>query len=132
MCSVGQGNCATSHPADSLPQVKGHAVTLVKLADKEANFSSHYALERLAVRRYYIHKNSAGAQRCRNFQANKAGTNNHHTFCRTCLRNDCLAVSERAEIVELRISRAFNWQTDRVGSGGQKESAKFEALATLK
>src|SRR6266851_10199561 len=132
MCSVGQGNCATTHPAHSLPQVKGYAVTFVKLADKEANLSSHYALERLAVRRYYIYKNSAGAQRCGNFQANKAGTNNHHTFCRTCLGNDCLAVSERAEIMELRISRAFNRQTDRVGSGSQEESAKFERLAIRK
>jgi hypothetical protein len=31
--------------------VKGYAVTLVKLADKEANLSSHYVLERLVVRR---------------------------------------------------------------------------------
>jgi hypothetical protein len=107
-------------------------VTFVKLADKEANLSSHYALERLAVRRYYMYKNSAGAQRCGNFQADKTGPNNHHTFCRGCLGNDRLAVSERAEIMELRISRAFNRQTDRVGSGRQQKSAKFEGLATLK
>src|SRR6266849_5324429 len=132
MCSVGQGNCATTHPAHSLPQMKGYAVTFVNLADKEANLSSHYALERLAVRRYYIYKNSAGAQRCGNFQADKTGDNNHHTFCRSCLGNDRLAISERAEIMELRISRAFNRQTDRVGSGGQQKSAKFEGLGTLK
>src|ERR1700730_9912064 len=34
--------------------------------------------------------------------------------------------------MELRISRAFNRQTDWVGSGGQQESAKFERLAILK
>ena len=34
--------------------------------------------------------------------------------------------------MELRLSRAFNRQTDRVGSGGQQESAKFERLAILK
>src|SRR6266849_1806257 len=98
MCSVGQGNCATTHPAHSLPQVKGYAVTFVKLADKEANLSSHYALERLAVRRYYIYNNSAGAQRCGNFQTDEAGANNYYTFCRSRLGNDGLAVSERAEI----------------------------------
>src|SRR5260370_31288157 len=116
MCSVGQGNCATTHPAHSLHQVKGYAVTFVKLADKEANLSSHYALERLAVGCYYIYKNSAGAKRCGNFQANKAGANNHHTFCRTCLGNDGLAVSERTEIMELRINPAFTRQMYRDGS----------------
>src|SRR5258708_30262490 len=112
--------------------MKGYAVSLVKFADEEANLGSHYAFERLARWRHYIYENSAGAQRCGNFQADKAGANNHHTFCRSCLGNDCLAVSERAEIMELRISRAFNRQTDWVGSGGQQESAKFEWLAILK
>jgi hypothetical protein len=61
--------------------MKGYAVSFVKSADKEANLSSHDAFEWLAPRRYYIYEDSAGAQRCGNFQADKAGTNNHHTFC---------------------------------------------------
>ena len=61
--------------------MKGYAVSFVKLADEEANLRSHYAFERLALRCYYIHEDSAGAQRCRNFQADKAGTNNCYTFC---------------------------------------------------
>jgi hypothetical protein len=111
--------------------MKGYAVSFVKLADEEANLSSHYAFERLAIRRYYVYEDSAGAQRCGNFQADKAGANHHHTCCRSCPGDDCFAISERAEVMELRISRAFDWQADRVGSGGQQESAKFQGLATL-
>ena len=61
--------------------MKGYAVSFVKLADEEANLSSHYAFERLAPRCYYIYEDSAVAQRCRNFQADKAGANNDYTFC---------------------------------------------------
>jgi hypothetical protein len=61
--------------------MKGYAVSLMKLADEEANLSSHYAFERLALRCYYIYNDSAGAQRCRNFQTDKAGANNYSTFC---------------------------------------------------
>jgi hypothetical protein len=61
--------------------MKGYAVSFVKFADEEANLSSHYAFERLALGRYYIYKDSAGAQRCGNFQTDKAGANNRYTFC---------------------------------------------------
>jgi hypothetical protein len=60
--------------------MKGYAVSFVKPADEEANLSSHYAFERLPLTSYYIYEDSAGAQRCRNFQTDKAGADNHHTF----------------------------------------------------
>ena len=82
-------------------------MSFVKLANEDANLSSHYAFERLPIRCYYIYKDSTGAQRCSNFQADKAGANNQDTFCRSCPGNDRLTVSERAQIMELRISRAF-------------------------
>src|SRR5438309_9735674 len=132
MCSVGQGDCATIEPSDGDSQMKGNAVSFVKLADELANISSHYAFERLTVRRYYVYRDSSRAQRRGNFQANKAGTNDYHTFCRTSFGNDRLAVSESTEIVELRIGRSFDSQMDGVGSGGQQESPKFESLAILK
>src|SRR4029077_462029 len=112
--------------------MKGNAVSFVKLADELANISSHYAFERLTARRDYIYKDSAGAQRRGNFQANKAGTNDYHTLCRTSLGNDRFAVSESTEILELRIGRSFDGQMDGVGSGGQQEGAKFKRLAILK
>ena len=65
--------------------MKSYAVSFVKLADEEANISSHDAFERLTVRCYYIYRDSAGTQRCGNFQANKAGTNNDYTFCELAL-----------------------------------------------
>jgi hypothetical protein len=34
--------------------------------------------------------------------------------------------------MDLSLSRAFNLQMDRVGSGGQQQSAKFERPAILK
>ena len=111
--------------------MKSYAVSFVKLADEEANISSHDAFERLTVRCYYIYRDSAGAQRRGNFQPNKAGTNDYHTFCRTRLGNDRLAVSERTEVVELRIGRSFDSQMDGVDSGGQQESPEFERLAIL-
>jgi hypothetical protein len=112
--------------------MESYAVSLVKLADEEANISTHDAFERLPVRRYYIYRDSSGAQRRGNFQGNKAGTNDYHTFCGTSLGNDRLAVIESTEIVELRIGRSFDLQMDGVGSGGQQESPKFERLAILK
>ena len=56
-------------------------MSFVKLADEEANLRSHYAFERLVPRCHYIYEDSAGAQRCRNFQADKAGANHHHMSC---------------------------------------------------
>ena len=61
--------------------MEGHTVSLMKSADEEANLGPHYAFERLAIWRYYVDEKSAGAQRCGNFQADKAGTNDRYTFC---------------------------------------------------
>src|SRR5690348_5813203 len=99
--------------------MKGDAMGFVKLANENANLSSHYALERLPIRSHYIYINSAGAQRCRNLQPDKAGADNHHTFCRRRLGNDRLTVSERAQIMKLNVIRAFYRQPQRVGPSGQ-------------
>ena len=40
--------------------MKGYAVRFVKLANEEANLSSHYAFERLVIRCYYVYKDSTG------------------------------------------------------------------------
>src|SRR3954447_13912647 len=99
--------------------MKGDAVRFVKLANEDANLSSHYTLERLPVRSDYIYMNSTGAQRCGNLQPDKTGANNHDAFCRCRPGNDRLTVSERAQIMKLRVSSAFYRQPDRIGPGGQ-------------
>ena len=50
------------HASDSLPQVKGHTVSFVKLADEPANLSSHNPFERLALGGYHIYEDPAGAE----------------------------------------------------------------------
>jgi hypothetical protein len=98
--------------------MKGDAVPFVKLANEDANLSSHYALERLPIGSDYIYMNSTGAQRCGNLQTDKTGANNQDAFCRSRPGNDRLTVSERAQIMKLSVGRAFYRQSDRIGSRG--------------
>jgi hypothetical protein len=112
--------------------MKGNAMGFVEVVDEKANLSSHHSFEGVALRRYDIDGNSTGAQRCGNFQPDKAGANNYYTFCRCHPRDDCLAISELAEIVNLRVSGALDWQMDWLSTGCEQKSPKFECFAVFK
>src|SRR5215469_9051324 len=102
---------------------------LVKFADEESNLRSHDFFEWLPSRGNDVYRNSSCTQRSGNFQTDKAGAYDQHSSRGSCFGNDSLAVSKGAEIMDLGLGRAGNWQMDRVGSGGEQKRAKFDRFS---
>src|SRR5215469_5477457 len=102
---------------------------LVKFTDEESNLRSHDGFEWLPSRGNDVYGNSSCAQRSGNFQTDKAGADDQYVSRRSCFGNDSLAVLEGAEIMNLGLGGARNWQMDRVGTGGEQKRAKFDRFS---
>src|SRR5215469_12367446 len=97
--------------------MEGHAMSCMELANKTADLRPQHMFKWLASRCDNVHSNPAGAQGCGHLQTNKARADDGYTFCGGRLGNNRLAVSEGAQIMNLRVRRAFDCQTNWIGAG---------------
>src|SRR5262245_12326338 len=111
--------------------MKANTVRLVKAADETSDLRPHNAFERLALGRDDMNVDLARAQRCGNFETDEARTDDDRTLRRRSLGDDCPAVRERAEIVDLRRGCARDFQAHRIGAGSDQQSPELVRLAVL-
>jgi hypothetical protein len=69
---------------------------------------------------YDVHVDAARAQRRRDLEADEARTDDRDALCGRGFCDQCPAVREGAQVVDLRIGRAGNRQVHRVGAGREQ------------
>ena len=107
------------------------AVRLVQLANEAADFRAHYAFQRNAFRPDDVHLEPARAQRCRDFEADEARADDQRPLRRRRSGDDGAAVGKRAQVVDLRIRRARDFEADGIGAGRDQQRAELVLFAVL-
>src|SRR5262245_51243667 len=103
-------------------EVENHAVLLVQRADEIAHLRPENPLHRPLVRRPHMDPQSAGAERSRDLEPDKARTHDHRPACRLGIVDDRLAVAERAERVHVWLVGAGDREANRLGPRCQQQS----------
>ena len=121
---VAQRDLVAGHAAYRPAEVKRHPVRLVHVADEAADVRPHHAFQRHALGRDDIDVDPARAQRRRDLEPDEARADDDHASRRRGFGDDRPAVGERAQIEDLRIGRARNRESNRVGAGRDQQRSE--------
>ena len=103
-------------------EVENDSVLLVEIAHKVAHLWTQNAFHRPLVRRDYMDFDFAGAQRCRDLEADEAGAHHDRPARRFGAFNDRPAVGERTQSVNVRLISAGNRQSNRLGASREQQA----------
>ncbi len=108
-----------------------NAVLLVDLANEAAELTPHNALHWNGLGRDNVHLEVPRAQRGRDFKPDEACADYHSALRRLRLLDDGTAVSERAQIVDVRQLAAGHIEPNRLGAGRHEQRVVGLATAVL-
>ena len=98
----------------------------VEFSNEIAEFRTEDALQRPAFRRDDVNIQVPRPQRGRNLQTDEARADDNGVPRRRCVGDDGARVGKRAQNVDMRLIRARNLQTDRLGAGRKKQFVKCD------
>src|SRR5579863_6683838 len=115
---------------DRFAEVEDDAVLLVQLADEVAELRAEHTFHRPHLRRRHVDLDIARAQGSRSLEPNEAGTDDQRPPRAFGAFDDCPAIGERAQRMDVRQIGAGDRKPHRLGAGRQQQTVVSKTRAT--